>query len=167
METAKKRFVLVFFVLVSCVGCDQVTKSVAKSFLADGGVWSILGDSVRLQVAHNSGSFLSFGTWLPEVWRQAFFMGGVGVLVLGMLGYALLSKHSRPLGILAMALLVAGGVGNLVDRFAYGGNVVDFINVGIGSLRTGIFNVADICITFGVLILVTGEFTRGMKGSRP
>ena len=163
--STKKRLAVVLFVLVSCVGCDQATKSVAKSLLAEVEVWSVLGDGVRLQLAHNSGAFLSLGAWLPEVWRQTFLMGGVGVLLLGMLGHALLSEQPRPVGVFAMALLFAGGVSNLADRFVYGGNVVDFINIGIGSLRTGIFNVADICITVGVFILVTGEFTGRMKSS--
>ena len=51
-------------------------------------------------------------------------------------------------------IFLAGGASNLIDRFTHGGYVVDFINLGIGSLRTGIFNVADIAITLGVLILL-------------
>jgi signal peptidase II len=71
------------------------------------------------------------------------------------LTYALLSRSGHPSGTAAVALLFAGGVGNLIDRITSGGSVVDFINLGIGSVRTGIFNVADVAITVGVLILLS------------
>jgi signal peptidase II len=59
---------------------------------------------------------------------------------------------------LGLAFLWAGGVSNLADRVARGGRVVDFLNVGVGPLRTGIFNVADMAIMLGVaLVLLTGR----------
>lgn len=151
-----KRFVLIFVVLVLCVGCDQTTKSVAKSFLLETGTWSFLGDTVRLQLVHNYGGFLSFGASLPEPWRQGLFSVGVGCILLALLGYTLFSKLAPPSVVLAYALLFAGGVSNLTDRLVYGGYVVDFINIGIGSLRTGIFNIADVAITAGGGILIAG-----------
>jgi len=53
-----------------------------------------------------------------------------------------------------------GGLSNLVDRIAYDGHVVDFLNIGIGSLRTGIFNVADMAITAGALLLAFDSFRK-------
>ena len=53
-----------------------------------------------------------------------------------------------------MALVVGGGLGNLVDRVMREGAVVDFLNVGIGPVRTGIFNMADVFIVAGVSFLV-------------
>ena len=68
-------------------------------------------------------------------------------LVLVFFSWVLLrSKDTRPLAFVAWALVVAGGVGNLIDRIA-AGYVIDFMNLGIGSLRTGIFNVADVAIS--------------------
>jgi len=54
----------------------------------------------------------------------------------------------------ALALLAGGGTSNLLDRLLYDGRVTDFLNVGIGSLRTGIFNLADMAIMAGALLLV-------------
>ena len=78
--------------------------------------------------------------------------------------YAFLVKPGRFSTVLAVALIFSGGVGNLYDRIAYGGSVVDFISIGIGPVRTGIFNIADIAITVGVLILLTVAFRRQQKG---
>jgi len=64
------------------------------------------------------------------------------------------SLKQKALSILALSLIFSGGLSNFYDRIANNGAVVDFLNIGIGSLRTGIFNVADIAIMLGVLLLV-------------
>jgi signal peptidase II len=149
-----KRILLILFVLVTCVGCDQSTKTYAESNLPKAQALSFLADTVRLQVAHNDGAFLSLGESAPKSWRLAALRVGVSALLLTLLGYLLLIRVARPSFILALTLILAGGVSNLIDRFTHGGYVVDFINLGIGSLRTGIFNVADIAITLGVFMLL-------------
>ncbi|MEI8574047.1 signal peptidase II [Methylomonas sp. LW13] len=151
-----KRALLVFIVLVSCVGCDQVTKSVAQSFLSETEVWSFWGDTVRLQLAHNHGAFLGLGSSLPENLRESLFSFAVAGMLIALLGYILFSKSASPSSILAYALLLAGGLGNLIDRLIYSGYVVDFINIGIGPIRTGVFNVADVVVVVGALMLFTG-----------
>jgi signal peptidase II len=155
--SAVKRSMLVIAVLLSCVGCDQTTKSVAKSLLSQAEAWSFLGDTVRLQLANNYGSFLSVGDSLPDVWRHGLLSVGLGCVLLGLLAYLFISKSIDPRAVLALSLFVGGGTGNLLDRLLYGGNVVDFINIGIGSVRTGIFNVADVAISLGMVLLVFRE----------
>ena len=58
----------------------------------------------------------------------------------------------------AWALLIGGGISNLADRALRAGAVVDFLNVGLGPLRTGIFNVADVGITAGTILLIAGAW---------
>jgi signal peptidase II len=55
---------------------------------------------------------------------------------------------------LGLALVAGGGLGNLVDRFRLRGYVIDFMNLGLGPVRTGVFNVADVAIVAGVILLV-------------
>ena len=153
-----KKLILIIVVSISCVGCDQVTKSIAKSVLSQSATLSYLDDTVRLQIFHNQGAFLSLGASLPEAWRHGLFSVSVGVMLLSIFAYAVLSKSVyRPSVVLALALFFAGGVGNLIDRVIYDGYVIDFLNVGIGSLRTGIFNVADIAISIGAFIFVVAS----------
>jgi signal peptidase II len=151
-----KRIILIFIVLVSCVGCDQATKSVAQSFLSETEVWSFWGDTVRLQLAHNHGAFLGLGSSFPETLRDGLFSVGVALMLPALLFYTLFSRSVSPPTILAFALLLAGGLGNLIDRLMYGGYVVDFINIGAGPIRSGVFNVADVIVVVGALILVVG-----------
>ncbi|MBU4319357.1 MAG: signal peptidase II [Proteobacteria bacterium] len=158
-----KRFILLLVVTFFCVGCDQVTKFVAKSALAGTNAYSCWGDTLRLDMVYNAGAFLSLGSSLPEPWRQGIFTFGTGILVLGTLVYLFLCKPGHFSEVLAVSLFFAGGVGNLIDRIAYGGLVVDFINLGIGTFRTGIFNVADVTITAGFLILFLRTLNRKAK----
>jgi signal peptidase II len=143
---------------IVAIAGDQVTKAIARNNLQLGELHSYLGDTVRVQLAHNYGAFLSLGDSLPENWRQALWSVGVGIVLIAILGYALFAKSlDRPL-LWALALVFAGGASNLYDRLSYGGYVVDFLNVGIGRLRTGIFNVADMGITTGALLVLWSAF---------
>jgi signal peptidase II len=156
-----RRLIVIIAVLACCVGCDQATKAIAKAYVPAQAPWSFLGDTIRLQLAHNTGAFLSLGASLPDRWRQGLLSAGVACILLALLVYALVTKSMRPRILSGLALVIAGGFSNLIDRLVYGGYVVDFLNLGIGPLRTGIFNVADVAITTGVLLLV---FTRSDSG---
>ena len=71
------------------------------------------------------------------------------------LGYLAFSRHLSRHVVVAGALTVAGGFGNLVDRIVQSGCVTDFVILGIGRYRTGVFNVADLAILSGIVIVVT------------
>ena len=58
---------------VSCIGLDQITKAIAKSYLTLNDVHSLLGDTVRFQLAHNRGAFLGLGDSLPDTIRWISF----------------------------------------------------------------------------------------------
>lgn len=148
------RSLLLVLVLIGCVGCDQISKSAARAYLPGSGVHSYLGDTLRLQFAQNPGAFLSLGESLPAAIRFDGFTVAVGVFVAGLLGWALLSKRLGWRERLAITAIGAGGLGNLIDRVRFEGAVTDFLNIGVGSLRTGIFNLADATLMLGLIALV-------------
>jgi signal peptidase II len=149
----RKRTVLVSLVLLSSVGCDRVTKEVAEDSLRGLGRISMLRDTARLEYVENRGAFLGVGAKLPEPARTILLTGGVAVMVAVLLGVALLARGNTRLQTAAWALIASGGLGNLWDRIGRDGAVVDFLNLGIGTLRTGVFNVADLAIVVGVGVL--------------
>ena len=153
---SRHRLLLVALVLLPSVGCDRLTKVYAEENLLGAGRISLLRDTVRVEYAENRGAFLSLGANLPEPLRGILLTGGVAVMVVGLLGFALVGRNQNQAQVLAFALIASGGVGNLWDRIARGGAVVDFLNLGIGPLRTGIFNVADIAIVAGGVLLAVG-----------
>jgi signal peptidase II len=145
---------MVALTLFCCVGCDQVSKSAARAFLEPGVMRSLFADSLRLQLVNNPGSFLSLGASLPQSWRFMLFTGAVAALLLGLLCAALFARRLDRTRFIALALVAGGGISNLIDRLVFQGQVTDFLNVGIGSLRTGIFNVADMTILAGAALMV-------------
>lgn len=150
-------------VLLLSVGCDQSTKSLARTHLRDSDAVTMLGGTIRLEYAENPGGFLSLGDHLPGRWRSAAFTG-IGIAgALALFTYALFFSSDR-IQVVAVSLMCAGAVGNLLDRLFWGGNVTDFLNVGIGPVRTGIFNVADVSLMAGALLLALT--TRSARANR-
>jgi signal peptidase II len=152
-----KRILILLFVLISCVGCDQATKFVARQTLATAPVQEYAGGLFRLVYAENPGAFLGLGATLPATARFWIFVVMAALLLTGVGIFALRSLQQTPLlGIVAIALVIGGGLGNLIDRIVHDGRVVDFMQVGFPWLRTGVFNVADMAIMTGVgLMLLT------------
>lgn len=156
-ESAKNRILIVLISVFVTVGLDRWTKVLATEHLERRGRYSFLGDTVRLDYARNPGAFLSLGAQLPDTIRGAVFTWAVAAL-LAFLGYLCVTRpamHRRMR--IALALVLAGGLGNLYDRVMQNGLVIDFMNLGIGPVRTGIFNVADIAIVAGVVLLALPE----------
>src|SRR5580704_16666790 len=148
------RCALVALVLISCVGCDQIAKSAARFYLPGTGVHSYLSDTLRLEYAQNPGAFLSLGESLTAAVRYDGLILGVGAFVLGLLAWAMTSTRLSWLQRVALAAMGAGGGSNLIDRLRFDGTVTDFLNLGLGSLRTGIFNVADAILMLGAVVLL-------------
>jgi signal peptidase II len=144
-------------VALFCVGCDQASKRVAAEVLKGTETLSFLGDVFRLTYAENRGAFLGLGGGWPEPLRWLAFTGAAILVVGGSLAWVVLQTRQpnrQMLAVWAMVLVSAGGAGNLVDRVVREGRVIDFMNLGLGSLRTGIFNVADVQIMVGLGLLL-------------
>lgn len=148
--------VALLLVIATTIGCDRVTKHVAEETLVGMPSQSYLADTIRLELTQNPGAFLGLGADWPTGLRTAFFTGGNALLLMGLVIAAVRLRWSGP-SLLGLAFFVAGGASNLADRLARG-TVTDFINVGVGSLRTGIFNVADVAILLGAALVAFGSF---------
>ena len=158
MEATRPRLLLVALALVAIIGCDRATKRLAEATLGDGERHSFLADTVRLQYVENHGAFLGLGRNLGARARFWVFLVGTGVLLATAAAMTFQSPARSVVDALAWALLIGGGVSNLADRALREGAVVDFLNVGFGPLRTGIFNVADVGITAGTVLLLLGAW---------
>jgi len=140
-------------VIGAAVALDQLTKVAARALLDPGRRSSYLGDVFRLELVQNPGAFLSLGATLPPRIRGVVLTWGVLLLVLGAAWAAVVRPGPGRLS-LGAALIAGGGLGNLWDRIAANGYVTDFLNLGIGRLRTGVFNVADLAIVGGAVLLL-------------
>lgn len=144
------------FVVVTILALvfDQLSKFWAATALKPWPMASFFNDMFRIGYAENHGAFLSLGGAMPESMRKIAFIGVVGAFLLGIVVYVLREKKlTNPMAI-AWALVVSGGASNWLDRVLNDGGVIDFLNVGIGSLRTGVFNIADMFILAGAGMLL-------------
>ena len=156
MRTVFIRCCVVLFLVAGTIGCDGITKRLATERLAGLPVQSFFADTLRLSYTENTGAFLSLGETLPEWARTTLFTVATGALLLLLVVFAWRSGWQRWRTV-ALSLFVAGGFSNWIDRLG-DGTVVDFLNVGIGGLRTGVFNVADVAIMLGVALFLFAEW---------
>jgi signal peptidase II len=144
------RLALIAIITFAAAGCDQAAKHIARNTLGSPGSISLLNDTVRLGLAENRGAFMSLGSDFSDSARRFLFISVASALLAGI---AILSVFGPNLGVahvVGLALVLGGGAGNLIDRLLRDGLVTDFVQIGIGSLRTGIFNLSDLAIVLGV-----------------
>jgi len=166
IRSHRLRLIVATLVLMSCIGCDQATKSLATLSMRDAPARTYLNGIVRIEYALNAGCCLNLGSTLPSAVRSVLFIGLNGCLMLAVCSFLFFKRDLPFFAYLAILLLLAGGIGNLIDRVTNQGLVTDFLNLGIGPVRTGIFNVADIAVTCGALAILVWTY-RQSSAARP
>ena len=149
----RTRAIFISLILIVSIASDQITKRIAQAYLSGSGTISFFHDFFVLSYVENTGGFLGLGAAVPETLRFWVFSVLVAVFLILLFGYLIFSKAFTARQIFALSAVLGGGIGNLIDRLMNQGRVTDFMNVGIGPIRTGIFNVADLFITFGAVFL--------------
>jgi signal peptidase II len=168
--TGARRILIVLLVMCACIGCDQTSKTYAARTLSDGKPIGVLGEMFRFQYSENMGALMGVGGDLPESLRFWIFIVFAGCVLLAILSYAILGKNLHMIDIFSFSLILGGGAGNLIDRLFKGGVVIDFMILTVGGLRTAIFNIADMAVLSGLLLLAisnlpwfSGQRSRGTK----
>jgi signal peptidase II len=149
----QRRWAVASLLLLWTVACDQATKHVAASSFIDVIPYTLVGGFVELFYSENSGAFLGLGSDFHHQTRFWLFTVGVGGLLL--VFSTRLFQATRLVELVGWSLVIGGGASNLIDRLTRDGRVVDFLRIGVGDLRTGIFNVADAAIVLGLACLFT------------
>lgn len=143
---------------------DVITKYLAELELGRGEMVRVVGDWVRLHLVYNRGA--AFGLSLGAYSRWIF-------LVIAVVAVVILYRMSAtaPVGDrfrqLALGLVAGGAFGNLIDRIRSHRGVVDFLDVGIGTLRWPTFNVADIAVSCGAIALALSLWREDARRAAP
>jgi signal peptidase II len=143
------RRVAFLFIALTVLLADRVSKEGISSLLSSGAPIDLLGSSLRLIRSENRGGL--FG--LLQGSAPLLALLSLGVIALLIVVHEREGRQQPSLLTLALALLIGGALGNLVDRLA-NGFVFDFIDIGIGTTRFWTFNVADMEISLGILLLL-------------
>lgn len=149
----KNQLILTLIILTINYSLDRITKLLATNYLEGKEAISFFYHTIVLQYAENTGAFLSTGSDWPDIVKYIVL---VIIPILACLYglYYCAFKLTDKILIIVIVSIIGGGLGNLIDRLTNNFRVVDFLNFGIGPLRTGILNVADMSVTFGILFLI-------------
>ncbi|MEY3472209.1 MAG: hypothetical protein RI921_176 [Chloroflexota bacterium] len=140
---------------------DRVSKLALPDLLSEGAPREILGNTLQLIRSENRGGL--FGLFQGSAPLLALLSLGVVALLLYMHER---EGESRPSPLtFATGLLIGGALGNLLDRITMG-YVLDFIDLGLGGLRFWTFNVADMGISFGILIILVAAIRSRVDPAR-
>ncbi|MBP7736209.1 MAG: signal peptidase II [Spirochaetes bacterium] len=147
------RFLVIAAIISINIGCDQSTKYLAKKHLPREMTIQVIDNLFVLQYAENKGGFLSMFSSLSKTFRL-FFLSIIPLIALVLMTlYIIAAADLSGLHILGLSCIIGGGLSNIVDRLA-NEYVIDFMNIGIGMVRSGIFNFADLSIMGGTAIIL-------------
>ncbi len=149
---------------------DLVTKLAVEASFPRGRVLPLVGDTLQFRLVYNPGA--AFGLHLGP-WSRWIFLGIALVALVVLTRMAWSSAPGDRLRQVALGLVAGGAAGNLLDRIRSTSGVVDFIDVGVGTLRWPTFNVADIGVSLGAIALAVSLWAEDARhrsaetGSRP
>ncbi len=147
------RIFLILIVLGLNIGCDQVSKSIVRQKMSYDTQIGFLNDHITLIKVENKGAFLSVGNSLSGPLR-IILLNLLPLLAVALgLVFILTRTSLNRITLFSVILIVGGGFGNIYDRIVHG-SVTDFMHINFGFFQTGIFNVADVSIMTGMIILV-------------
>ncbi len=147
------RVFLILFVISVNVGCDQVSKSIVRQNLAYNQTIELIDRNLVLTKVENTGAFLSLGDELTGPARSILLVLFPTLALLLALGVALFNTRLDKTMAFGLCCIVGGGIGNIFDRLYYG-SVTDFLHIDLNLVQTGVFNMADVSIMAGTLLVL-------------
>lgn len=165
----KNKFFIVIDILVITIAFDQWTKIWAVEKLKSSEPIEFLNGVFQLIYAENPGAFLGMGGTWSSTTRFIIF-GVVVVIGLTAMLWSILKNKLTTAEVYAYSFILAGGIGNVIDRLTHeNGHVVDFLFIDLkfsAFARTGVFNVADMAIVLGVLIIFIPSLADSLKSMK-
>jgi signal peptidase II len=149
-EEDRRKLLLYVAILVLVVGSDAVTKYIVTQNLVLYSPVPVMGDYVRLTYIYNPGA--AFGLRLGAYSRYIFLVFTVVAVTMLLIWYRATPWWDK-LRLVAIATVTGGAIGNFIDRVRSPRGVIDFLDIGVGATRWPVFNIADIAVTVGALML--------------
>lgn len=157
------RTVSIVLLIVANIAIDQISKIIVRAEIAQNEIIELIGDTFIMTKVENSGAFLGMGSELSPALKWILLLILPVIVLGGVTYYIITNKALDRMSLIAFCCIVGGGIANVFDRFVYG-SVTDFFHIDLGGVfRTGIFNVADMSVTFGMILLVIASFQQKKK----
>ncbi len=152
--TALNRNLFIALLIIFNIAIDQISKVWVRASIELGEVIEIVGGKFILTNVYNEGAFLGMGSDMSPM-LKTIFLSILPMLVLAyVIYYIVKTKELDRLSLIAFCCIIGGGIANVFDRIVYG-KVTDFFFIDLGGVfKTGIFNVADLSVTTGMIMLL-------------
>jgi signal peptidase II len=152
------RNVGIILLIIFNITIDQISKVMVRANIQLKEVIELIGDKLILTNVYNRGAFLGMGSDMNETLRLILLLVLPTLVLSYLIYYIITNKTLDRLSTIALSCIAGGGIANVFDRIAYG-KVTDFFFIDLGGVfKTGIFNVADMSVTFGMIVLLFTTF---------
>ena len=160
MLNKKSRYLLITILVFLSITFDQISKIWVRNNFESYSEKSIIGDVFTLIKVENTGAFLGMGSELSEIPRILLLIILPVIVLISITLYTYIDKSLDKLSIIGFSLIIGGGIANIFDRIVFG-SVTDFLYINLGGIfKTGIFNIADLSVTTGMIIILISSFKR-------
>lgn len=151
------RIILIVSIVLTNVGCDQISKNIAREEIQYNETISVIDHYFTLTKIENTGAFLSLGDSIPRP-LYIILMILFPLLIMAYASYYIISKKNMSMLLLfGLSCIIGGGLGNIYDRILYG-SVTDFMHMDFVIFETGIFNMADFSVMVGMFVLIADTY---------
>lgn len=158
MNSKKNRYSLITLIVGLSIAFDQLSKIWIRNNFESYIEKSIIGDVFTLIKVENTGAFLGMGSELSEIPRILLLIVLPIIVLISITLYTYLEKTLDQTSIIGFSLIIGGGIANIFDRIVYG-SVTDFLYINLGGIfKTGIFNIADVSVTTGMILILISSF---------
>lgn len=159
MKLSRRSFFIILTIVLT-IAVDQISKIIVRTYVVPSERSNIIGTYFTLHNVENVGAFLGMGSDLSPLLKLILLLI-LPIVVLSFVTYHIFKDQSLDkVSVFAFASIIGGGIANVFDRVVYG-SVTDFFHIDLGGVfRTGIFNMADLSVTTGMILLLLVSFKK-------
>ena len=154
----KNRNTSITILIVVSILLDQLSKILIRNNVEQYSDIKLIGEYFILTNVENSGAFLGMGSDFSPIMKSIFLVILPIVILTCIIIYVYRDKEIDKISLIGFSIIIGGGIGNIFDRIIYG-SVTDFLFIDLGGIfKTGIFNIADLAVTTGMILILLMSF---------
>jgi signal peptidase II len=154
------RYYKISSLIILSIFFDQFSKFWIRNNIESYNEIELIGSFFTLIRVENSGAFLGMGSELSYIPKLILLIIFPILVLVAVSIYTYVDKKLDNLSLVGFSLIIGGGIANIFDRIVYG-SVTDFLYINLGFFKTGIFNIADLSVTTGMILILIASFKKG------
>ena len=156
------RYYKISSLIILSIFLDQFSKFWIRNNIESYNEIELIGSFFTLIRVENSGAFLGMGSELSNIPKLILLIIFPIIVLVAVSIYTYIDKKLDNLSLIGFSFIIGGGIANIFDRIVYG-SVTDFLYINLGFFKTGIFNIADLSVTTGLILILIASFKKPEK----